>query len=214
MGVRHPGLRASSPRLFSFRTAVVEADSVRRATPATGQFIRRAKAPELPVVLLEDLGALVGLVFALAGVTSAVVTDDGRWDGFGSIAIGILLGIIAIVLVDRDEEPADRRVGHPQGRRGHHAPPSRSSPTSIELIHLRTQHLGPEELLVGAKVEFDHELTVAEVAGRRRPRRAQRSAPACRSARVIYLEPDVHRRHRRRPASSSTRATLDPDDPS
>ncbi len=63
------------------------------------QFIRRAKVPELPVVLLEDVAALIGLVLALLGVGLATVTGNGVWDGIGTIAIGVLLISVAAVLV-------------------------------------------------------------------------------------------------------------------
>src|SRR5688500_2690734 len=82
---------------FSFRTAVVEANHV-RGDAGWWQFIRRSKNPELPVVLLEDLGALVGLVLALAAVGTTLATDDPIWDGIGTLSIGVLLTVIAIVL--------------------------------------------------------------------------------------------------------------------
>ena len=138
---------------WSFRTAVHEARP-HKGSGSWWNFIRKTKSPELPVVLLEDLGALVGLVVALLGVTLAAVTGDSRFDAMGSIGIGILLGVIAIVLAhemkslligesataEHEELIRSCAVAHPQVRR---------------VIHLRTQHLAPEEILVGAKLEFE-----------------------------------------------------------
>ena len=82
---------------YSFRTAIIESRP-HKGTSSWWQFVRRAKMPELPVVLLEDLGALIGLVIALVAVTLSAVTDEPMWDGAGTLCIGILLGIIAIIL--------------------------------------------------------------------------------------------------------------------
>ncbi|MGV9572131.1 cation diffusion facilitator family transporter [Streptomyces nigra] len=82
---------------FSFRTAIKESNTL-RGRKSWKEFIRHAKAPELPVVLLEDLGALVGLILALGGVGLALLTGDGVWDGVGTICIGVLLVLIAVVL--------------------------------------------------------------------------------------------------------------------
>src|SRR6266702_4429019 len=81
---------------FSLRTAVSESNRS-RGRAGWRAFIRHAKAPELPAVLLEDSAALIGLGFALCAVTLSTVTHDGRWDGAGSIAIGVLLGCVAAV---------------------------------------------------------------------------------------------------------------------
>ncbi|MCU1499335.1 MAG: cation diffusion facilitator family transporter [Acidimicrobiales bacterium] len=178
---------------FSFRTAIKEADKI-RGDAGYWQFIRRSKTPELPVVLLEDLGALVGLVLALAGVGMAVVTDDPVWDGYGTLSIGILLGIIAIILV---WEMKSLLIGESASRKDIEAMRAaiEAEPEVVRVIHLRAEHIGPDELLVGAKVEFLHELTVVEVA--QAIDRVERNIRAnVHAARIIYLEPDVHRDHR------------------
>src|SRR5690606_7976774 len=82
---------------FSLRTAVIESNAVRGSVSWWG-FVRHARSPELPVILLEDLGALLGLVFALFGVTMTLVTDDGVWDAAGTAMIGVLLVVIAVIL--------------------------------------------------------------------------------------------------------------------
>jgi cation diffusion facilitator family transporter len=198
---------------FSFRTAAREAAKI-KGDASYWQYIRRAKAPELPVVLLEVLGALVGLVLAIAGVTASVLTDDGRWDGYGSVAIGVLLGVIAVVLV---VEMKSLLIGEGASRKDVEAIRAaiEIDPDVVRVIHLRTEHLGPEELLVGTKVEFLHELTMPEVAGAidRVERSIRAGVP---SARLIFVEPDVHDPERGAAASFVAEHTgyIDADDPS
>ncbi|MGW3571416.1 cation diffusion facilitator family transporter [Streptomyces sp. NPDC000941] len=175
---------------FSFRTAIKESNEV-RGKLTWSQFVRRAKAPELPVVLLEDLGALVGLVLALGGVGLSLLTGDGVWDGIGTVCIGVLLVLIALVLAAETKslllgEAADAdqvakiREALVDGE------------TVTGLIHMRTLHLGPEELLVAAKVAVQHDDTAAEVA-RAIDAAEARVREAVPIARVIYLEPDILR---------------------
>ena len=175
---------------FSLRTAVRESRHV-KGDESWWAFIRRAKVPELPVVLLEDTGALIGLVFALSGVGLAEVTGNARFDAAGSMAIGVLLGVIAMILVVEMKslligEAASPAVTAKIARAIESAPHVRG------LIHMRTQHLGPDELLVAAKVEFDAHLTIAELATVIDDVEAAMRA-AVPAARVIYLEPDIAR---------------------
>ena len=174
---------------FSLRTAV------RESMPLKGRqswvaFVRHAKAPELPVVLLEDVAALTGLVFAFIGVGMAAITGNGRWDGLGSCAIGLLLIIVAVILVI---ETKSLLLGE-----------SASAPTRAAIaralvgedvdrvIHLRTLHLGPDEILVAAKIAVPQTTTAGEVAAAidAAEARVRESVPL---ARVIYLEPDIDR---------------------
>ena len=176
--------------IFSFRTAVIESNHV-RGDASWWEFIRHSKSPELPVVLLEDLGALVGLVLALGGVIIAEVTGNPRWDALGSVAIGLLLGVIAITLAIEMKGLLIGESASPEMQR--------TIRTAMEgddavqrVIHMRTQHLGPEELLVGAKLEFDGHLGFAQVATA--VNRIEKSVrDACPQARMIYLEPDIAR---------------------
>lgn len=173
---------------FSFRTAVREAKPLRRGRswPA---FVRESKAPELPVVLLEDLGALFGLCFALMGVTLAVVTDEPRFDAVGSLAIGVLLVAIAWVLAVEmkslligeaasSEDDAAIRAALEQGG-------------AARVIHVRTEHLGPEDLLVAAKVELVGVSTVPELADAIDAAEARVRA-AIEHRAIIYIEPDLY----------------------
>jgi cation diffusion facilitator family transporter len=174
---------------FSLRTAVVESNKVRRGQSWV-QFVRRAKAPELPVVLLEDAGALVGLVLALFGVGLAAVTGDVMWDGLGTIAIGTLLIVIAVAL---GIETKSLLLGE-----GASAPDLGKIREALlrgdeieRLVHMKTLFLGPDELLVAAKVTLPPGSTVAQVAQaiNGAEERIRAAVPV---AMLIYLEPDVY----------------------
>jgi len=172
---------------LSLRTAVVQASKM-RGDVSWWRFIRTTKNAEIPVVLLEDIGALVGLVFALIGVTLATTTGDPTYDACGSIAIGILLGIIAFVLAREMKSLLIGEAASPEDQAL-----IRNAITSgsevVRLIHLRTEHLGPEDLLVAAKVAFapDHQERAAQAIDTVEQRIRERVP----SARVVYLEPDV-----------------------
>ncbi len=174
---------------YSFKTAISESRSL-KGSLTWWQFIRQSRTPELPVLLLEDAGALLGLVFALIGVGLSVITGDPVWDGIGTIMIGILLGIIAVILI---VEMKSLLIG--EG----------ATPTELDtivdelaagrverVIHIRTQYLGPEELLVAAKIALSPGLSTEEVAQAidDAELRVRTKVP---SARLIYLEPDLDR---------------------
>jgi cation diffusion facilitator family transporter len=174
---------------FSFRTAIKESNPLRGKRSWT-EFVRHAKAPELPVVLLEDLGALVGLILALVGVSLAVITGDAVWDGVGTLCIGALLILIAIVLaVETKSLLLGEAAGVEVVERIETAVVDDADVTRI--IHMRTLHLGPEELLVAAKIGVRQDATAAEIATAidAAERRIRNAAPI---ARVIYLEPDIY----------------------
>jgi cation diffusion facilitator family transporter len=173
----------------SFRTAIRESNTVRgkQSWPA---FIRTAKSPELPVVLLEDFGALVGLVLALGGVGLTLVTGDGRWDAAGTACIGVLLVVIAIVLAI---ETKSLLLG--ESAVSEHVAAIEAAligPGVASVIHLRTLHLGPEELLVAAKIEVTGPTDVAGVA-RAIDDAEARVRAAVPIIRLVYLEPDLRR---------------------
>lgn len=177
--------------LFSFRTAIVEAKKVKEPSVGWWRYIRRAKQPELPVVLLEGLGALVGLVLALAAVTTSLVTDDAVWDGIGTLCIGILLLIIATILAIEMKSLllGESATGADVQRI---TAAIEVEPSVTRLLHMRTQHIGPDELLVAAKVELVEGLSMTEVAEavNRVESSVRRAVPA---ARIMYLEPDIFR---------------------
>lgn len=174
---------------YSFRTAIVESRKL-KGDASWWQFIRQAKVPELPVVLLEDAGALVGLIFALFGVSLTMVTGDPIWDGIGTAMIGVLLGVIAVVLIiemkglligeGSSDAELDLIVGELE-----------QDPVQ-RVIHIRTQYIGPEELLVAAKLALTRGMSLPEIAGAidDAEDRIRAKVPA---ARLIYLEPDLDR---------------------
>ncbi|MEU9401263.1 cation diffusion facilitator family transporter [Streptomyces sp. SID4985] len=174
---------------FSFRTAIKESNEL-RGKLSWAQFIRRAKAPELPVVLLEDFGALIGLVLALIGVGVAILTGDGVWDGIGTVCIGVLLVLIALVLA---AETKSLLLGEAAGLEDVKKIEAAivDGDTVTGVIHMRTLHLGPEELLVAAKIAVEHDDTATEVAHAINAAEA-RIREAVPIARVIYLEPDIY----------------------
>ncbi|MCG0063704.1 cation diffusion facilitator family transporter [Streptomyces tricolor] len=147
---------------FSFRTAIQESNAL-RGQLSWKEFVRRAKAPELPVVLLEDFGALIGLILALGGVGLSVLTGDGIWDGIGTVCIGVLLVLIALVLAAETKSLLlGEAAGIEEVKKIEDA--IVDGDTVTRIIHMRTLHLGPEELLVAAKIAVAHEDTAAEVA--------------------------------------------------
>jgi len=176
---------------FSLRTAVKESNLV-RGKQSWIAFIRHAKAPELPVVLLEDIAAELGLVLALFGVGLTVITGDSTWDAIGTIAIGILLIIVAIIL---GIETKSLLVGEGATvkQRNLIRDAINAHPDVRSLIHMKTLYLGPEELLVAAKIDFGVQTRVADVAASidSVEREIREAEPM---ARVIYIEPDVYRR--------------------
>jgi cation diffusion facilitator family transporter len=175
---------------WSWRTAYIDANRVRGNQPLF-RFIRRSRSPELPVVLLEDTGALIGLCFALVGVVTAHFTDEPRWDAAGSLAIGILLVVIAIFLAN---EMASLLLGEsatPEDidkiRRA-----IEDSPCVKQIIHMRTEHIGPDDIVLATKLEFDHGMTIEQLADAidAVEARVRASVPA---TRLIFIEPDVYR---------------------
>ncbi len=200
-------LFAIAAESFSFRTAIHESRPL-KGSQTWVTFIRRAKVPELPVVLLEDFAALVGLVLALAGVGLAVITGDPVWDAIGTVAIGVLLLVVAVILafemkgllIGEGTDPASVasiRRALVDGQ------------TVTRVIHVRTLHLGPDELLVAAKIAVAPQLALPEVAAAIDAAEAgcARSCPSrgsCTSSRTSTARPT------RRPARSGSRRETGP----
>ena len=175
---------------FSFRTAILETNKI-KGSASFPQFIRRAKQPELPVILLEDFAALVGLAFAFAAVVLSLVTENLYYDVVGTALIGLLLVAVAVVLGletkslllgESASVPAQRRI----------AEALEATPGVERIIHMKTMHLGPEELLVAAKIGVPTGASSDQVADAiDRAEQAVRAAEP--TAQVIYLEPDIYR---------------------
>jgi cation diffusion facilitator family transporter len=193
---------------FSLRTGVRESRP-HKGDESWFQFIRRAKAPELPVVLLEDVAALTGLVFALVGVGLSAITGDGIWDGIGTLFIGALLITVAIVLGietqsllvgeganDRDLEKIEKAV--------------LAGGEAERIIHMKTLYLGPDELLVAAKLGMTSDKSLTSISADTNAIEARIRA-AVPIARVIYIEPDVYVESSGNPAESAEQAALSAD---
>jgi cation diffusion facilitator family transporter len=176
---------------FSLRTALKETRAIKSPDDSYWAFIRHARAPELPVVLLEDTAAELGLILALLGVGLTVLTGNGVFDGLGTIAIGLLLIVVAAVLATETSSLLVGESATPEDQRKIVAA-LESGGTGVSVIHMRTLHLGPEELLVAAKIAVEHDDTAAAVA-RAIDEAEVRVRSAVPSARVIYLEPDLRR---------------------
>lgn len=184
---------------FSLRTAIQESRP-HKGTQSWVSFIRRAKAPELPVVLLEDFAALIGLAFAFLGVSLSVITGNSVWDGIGTLFIGALLIAVAValgietksLLVGEGANPADRDAIVSAILDG---------PEIERIIHLKTLYLGPDELLVAAKLAFgaDERLSTVAASIDKIEERVRAAVPV---ARVLYFEPDVYRDPAQQPLST------------
>ena len=173
---------------YSFHTAAKESRAL-KGQASWWEFIRHSRTPELPVVLLEDFGALVGLALALLGVSIAAITGDSRWDAYGTISIGVLLVVIAAVLVF---EMKSLLIGESAlgSMRSTIVRAIEETPDVNRLLHMRTQHIGPDELLVAAKVQLKPGLDTRKVAAaiNQTEKRIREAVPIhC----MIYLEPDV-----------------------
>ncbi len=175
---------------WSFRTAMKESQPL-KGDRSWWQFIRTSRVPELPVVLMEDFGALIGLVLALGAISLSVVTGDSSWDGVGTVLIGALLGVIAIILAI---EMKGLLIGEGAGPKEYAKIQAaiEQTPHVDYVIHLRTQYLGPDQLLVATKLAFDHSLDLTALADvvNDVERRIREQVP---HATPIYVEPDLMR---------------------
>lgn len=175
--------------ILSFRTAIRESNKV-RGNAGWLAFIRKSRSPELPVILLEDFGALVGLVFALFGVSMTLATGSGLWDAAGTAMIGVLLVVIAFVLARETKSMLLGESATPE-----HVAAIRSAFLDAglgDVIHLRTMHLGPDDVLVAAKVGVDAGATMEDIAAQvdDAEGRIRTAVPA---ASMIFIEPDLRR---------------------
>jgi len=176
---------------MSFRTAARESRHA-KGTSTWVQYIRGAKAPELPVVLLEDSAALIGLTLALLGVGLTLLTGDAYWDAVGTGLIGVLLVLVAVTLAVEMKSLLIGEAALPAHQRA--IAEALAAPEAVDrVIHLKTLHLGPDELLVAAKIAVGRADSAEEVAAAidEAEERARAAVPALRL--VMYLEPDIDR---------------------
>jgi divalent metal cation (Fe/Co/Zn/Cd) transporter len=192
---------------------VLESLSLRTALPprvrlrsAASPVHPAGQGPELPTVLLEDMAALTGLIVALAGITMATVTGNGRWDGAGSLAIGVVLGLVAVILAI---EMKSLLIGEAASASTERAVVTalEDGPELEQVIHLRTLHLGPDSLLIAAKVAVRASASGSAIA-RAIDAAEQRVRAAVPIAQVIYLEPDLYRAEEADTGDPAVRAAL------
>jgi cation diffusion facilitator family transporter len=176
---------------YSLRTAVKEVAHVKPAGMSHWQFIKTAKQPELPTVLLEDVAAEAGLILALSGVLLSHFTHNPRWDAAGSIAIGVLLVIVAFILGVEMKALLLGETAAPENKKAL-ANALGSHRHVQQIVYMHTEHLGPDTLLVAAKVIFDPALPTADLA-----RSIDEAEAAMRAAvpiaKIIFIEPDIAR---------------------
>jgi cation diffusion facilitator family transporter len=175
---------------LSFRTAIIETNKI-RGEASFAQFVRRAKQPELPVILLEDLAALLGLAFALLAVSLSLLTDNYYFDAAGTVMIGLLLVVVAVILA---VETKSLLLGESASREAQSRIVAALNTTHGigRIIDLKTLHLGPEELLVAAKIAVDEGSTSEQIAATiDAAETGIRAAEP--TATSIYLEPDIYR---------------------
>ena len=190
---------------FSLRTGIREANKV-RGNRSWSTFIRRTKAPELPIVLLEDLAALIGLAFAFTGVALSALTGNGRWDGAGSLAIGALLATAAAILAVEMKSLLIGESASAEIQRMIIAA-LEDGPEVVRVIHMRTVHMSPDSILVAAKIAVRETDSAAQIAAGidAAERRVRAAVPI---AKTIYLEPDIYRPSEADHTDPSIRAVL------
>ena len=176
---------------FSLRTAIREANEVRQKGHGWRQFVHATKTPDLPVVLLEDTAALIGLCFAFLGVLLSQLTGHEQWDGVGSVGVGLLLACAAFIV---GYETKSLLIGESASDEtsAQIVAALEDGPEKFRLIHLRTSHISPESLLVAAKIGVPADSTAADLAAGidAAEKRVRAAVPI---AETIYLEPDIYR---------------------
>jgi len=188
---------------LSFRTAIIEANKA-KGKQSLRRFIKSAKAPELPVILLEDFAALLGLIFALLGVGLTLLTHNGMFDVIGTALIGLLLVAVAVTLAF---ETKSLLLGEAASLESVHRIEAALAGTGgvCGVIHMKTLHLGPEEILVAAKISVESGTTASDVA--RTIDEAERSIRTAEPmVTALYLEPDIFRTDYAREARPETPA--------
>ena len=174
---------------FSFRTALKEANKA-RGSYSLKAFVKRVRQPELPVILLEDTGALIGLMFALFGVGMAQITGNSQWDAIGAIAVGSLLVVIAVFLALEMSRMLVGEAALPEEQQAIEAALA-AEPVVERVIYLKTLHTGPDEVLVAAKFAAGAGASAGDIAAGINAAEA-RIREAVPHARWIFLEPDIY----------------------
>lgn len=176
---------------YSLRTAVKEVQHIKPSTVSYWQFIRTAKQPELPTVLLEDVAAETGLFLALAGLLLGHYTHNPRWDAAGSLSIGVLLVAVAFILGVEMKSLLMGETTSPENKRKL-LDALRSHPHVQKVIYMHTEHLGPDTILVATKVIFLPSLPASDVS-RSIDEAEEAMRKAVPEATFIFIEPDMAR---------------------
>ena len=185
---------------YALRTAMAVANQTRGGR-SWWRFVRNAKSPEIPAILLEDAGAVIGLTLALLGVLLTAATGQAAFDAASTLAIGVLLVCIAVILAVETKSLLVGESATPEDL-DRISRALRAEPLFDRLINLRTMHLGPDELLVVAKVAIGGDDDGAAIS-RAINSAEQRVRVAVPSVRYIAIEPDLDRLLDEHSASSS-----------
>ena len=168
------------------------------------QALREARDPTVITVLFEDSAALVGLVVALAGIGASVLTGNPIWDGLASTVVGAVLILVAVFLAGSAK---DLLIGRsvPEEERLAIERIAGAAADVQQVVHARTVHLGPNQVMLGLKLRFNPALDMRTLERRINELEASLRA-AMPHLRRIYVEPGFEERHAA-PAGGSDDAT-------
>lgn len=146
----------------SLMVAFREFERTRSSELSWWRSLRESKDPTVFVVLVEDSAALAGILIATVFIGLTVITGDPRWDGIGSMAIGVLLAFVAILLARECKalligEPADPAVQRSIGRIA-------NAQKGVCVVNeVLTVQLSPQQVVVMVSLDFDDDLSLATV---------------------------------------------------
>jgi cation diffusion facilitator family transporter len=146
---------------MSLGVAIHSAHGVRRGTPWL-RFLRKTRDPTLPTVLLEDSAAMLSIIVAAVGLGLAHATGAAHWDALASGAIGLILIAVATFLAYENYSLLIGETATPEQEAEIRARLA-ADPAVRELVSLHTMHLGPDSVLVAARVWFRAELTSRQI---------------------------------------------------
>ena len=174
---------------YALRTVVNESNKT-RSTMSWKKYVKSSKNPELPVLLLEDSAAVIGLLLAFSGIILTMVTGNSMFDAIATLLIGLLLIIVAIFLgkemkslligeavVPLEEEQIRTLVSSVDG--------------VVKIIHMRTLHLSPEEILLAIKIGVNPTLSMSELSNLINEIEGV-VREGNNKIKLIYIEPDIY----------------------
>lgn len=174
---------------FAWRGATKEINKL-RGEESMMSFLRKSKSTEIIVIWLEDTGALVGLLLALTGIGLVLLTGNPYWDAYATIAIGVLLVVIAFLVA---RETKSLLIGEAASAEAQQTIRDLVAETEgvVRLMNMRTMQLGDDEFLAALKIHWEEGLTVDDVAARTNEleRRIRATIPR---ARYVFVEADTY----------------------